>query len=251
MRQFLYGIVVFAMFVGVMRGQDMPLNQIIKDGEGWKELAAGFPRIDLLRDRGGSVNAYHGKGVERVSLTGKRQMADDTEDIRRPVQVNTAKGTTYVIRDSGTPSVYCARPLKALVAVGGVKRPSGLTLSADEGTLVVGDAADKYLWAFRIEKNGAITAGEPYYPLRVNPGQKESGVTALTTDAAGRVYPCTPLGVQVFDPTGRLCGVLHKPGPGDMTALTFAGEDHDVLVVACGDRLFMRKMLAKGRAMER
>src|SRR5262249_25972062 len=215
---------------GVIRARDLPLSQIIKDGESWSDPASVFPRIELLRDRGGSVNVYHGKGVERVSLGGKRQLADDTEEIHRPPQVHTSTGKSYVIRSTDAPGVYCAKPLRAPLAIAGVKKPSGLTLSADEGTLVVGDAAGKYLWAFRIEKNGALSAGEPYYPLRMNPGEKESGVSALTTDAAGRVYACTPLGVQVFDPTGRLCGVLLKPGPGDMTALTFAGEDRDVLI---------------------
>ena len=76
-------------------------------------------------------------------------------------------------------------------------------------------------------------------------------MTALTTDAAGRVYACTPLGIQVFDPTGRLCGVLHKPGRGDLTAIAFCGENRDILAVACGEKLFMRKMQAKGLPLAR
>src|SRR5262249_51656648 len=176
MRRFLCGVATIAISVGAVHAQDMPLSQIIKDGESWGELASGFPRIELLRDRGESVNVYHGKGVERVSLSGKRQLADATEEFHRPPQVHTATGKSYVIRSTDAPGVYCAKPLRAPVAIAGVKKPSGLTLSADEGTLVIGDAADKYLWAFRIEKNGALSAGEPYYPLRMIPGEKESGV---------------------------------------------------------------------------
>ena len=33
----------------------------------------------------------------------------------------------------------------------------------------------------------------------------------MTSDTLGRYYVTTALGVQVFDPTGRLCGVLDKP----------------------------------------
>src|SRR4029077_1189062 len=91
---------------------------------------------------------------------------------------------------------------------------------------------------------------DKYYPLRVRPGQRESGVTALATDAAGRVYACTPLGIQVFDPTARLCGVLQKPGPGELSAITFSGADRDMLVVACGEKLYVRKMLAKVLPLE-
>jgi gluconolactonase len=251
MRSFICGIAVFAIAAGTIRAQDMPLSQIIDDGEDWKELASGFPRIDLLRDTSKGIAAYHSKGVERITPSGKRSVADDAEDIQRPTQVQTTRGPAYMIRDGEKPIVYCLKPLRSPVATPGIKRPAGLTLSASEGSLVVGDAAGKYLWAYRIDKNGALSAGEPYYPLRVNLGQTESGVTALTTDAAGRVYACTPLGVQVFDPTGRLCGVLLKPGEGDMTAITFTGENREVLVVACGDKIFVRKMLAKGKPADR
>jgi enterochelin esterase family protein len=113
---------------------------------------------------------------------------------------------------------------------------------------VVADAEGRHLWAFRIEADGRLTFGEPYYPLRVKPGQADAGVTALATDAAGRVYAATPLGVQVFDPTGRLAGVLLKPAAAPLTALTFGGKDLDTLYVACGDRIYARKTKAKGLA---
>src|SRR5262245_1081322 len=246
MQRLLCSIAVFVALAGALPAQDMPLSQIIKEGEGWKELAAGFPRVDLLRDRGHVVTAVHRKGVDHVTFDGKRRLADDGDDIHRPAQARTATGIGYMIRDGDAPGVYRVQPERGPVATPGVKRPAGLTLSVDEGTLVVGDAADKYLWAFRMAKDGSLSHGDNYYPLRVNPGQTESGVTALTTDAAGRVYACTPLGIQVFDPTGRLCGVLLKPGLGELTALTFTGDAHDLLVVACGDKLYVRKMLAKG-----
>ena len=41
MQRFL-GIAVVVMLAGGLHAQDMPLSQIIKDGEGWKELAAGL-----------------------------------------------------------------------------------------------------------------------------------------------------------------------------------------------------------------
>ena len=36
-------------------------------------------------------------------------------------------------------------------------------------------------------------------------------VTAMTMDAGYLLYACTPLGIQVFDPTGRLSGVIAAP----------------------------------------
>jgi hypothetical protein len=71
----------------------------------------------------------------------------------------------------------------------------------------------------------------PYCSLRVGPGG-QSRVTALTGDKDGRIYAATPLGIQVFDPTGRLCGVMAAP-PGQVDRLAFE-SDHLVTLVADG-----------------
>jgi enterochelin esterase family protein len=63
----------------------------------------------------------------------------------------------------------------------------------------------------------------------------------MTVDAASRTYVATNLGIQVFDPTGRLCGVFAAP-PGRVTELAFDG---DRLFARVGDRVYMRKMLAE------
>ena len=67
-----------------------------------------------------------------------------------------------------------------------LQSPSVLAIWPDQGTLVVGDAKGKHLWAFRCEKDGTLTAGEPYYALRLRTGEKESHVTALTVDTKGQ-----------------------------------------------------------------
>jgi enterochelin esterase family protein len=122
-----------------------------------------------------------------------------------------------------------------------------VALWPDSGTLVVGDAKGKYLWAFRIEKDGVLTAGESYYPLLMKAGDKESHVSALTVDDTGRVYACTPLGIQVFDPAGRLSGVLTKPADGEIRGIMFGGgELSHTLIVAFSDALYGRKMQARG-----
>jgi gluconolactonase len=73
-------------------------------------------------------------------------------------------------------------------------------------------------------------------------------VAGLTVDGDRRLYAATREGVQVFDPTGRLCGVLLKPLPQPVTAVAFGGAGRDRLFIACGDRLFVRKTKAKGPA---
>jgi enterochelin esterase family protein len=66
-------------------------------------------------------------------------------------------------------------------------------------------------------------------------------VRGLAVDDKGRLYACTPLGVQVFDPTGRLSGVMLKPCDGELTAAAFGGDKGDLLFVLCGDKVFVRK----------
>lgn len=236
--------------LGYTPAQDMPLSQIIRENEGWQLVKEGYGKIDLLLPRpGGQVWVYHDKGVARISSDGVREIGAETTAIRPP-QFRTSTGHLYVIRGN-PPKVELLEPKAPMIRMQGVAQPAGLTASLDGSTLFVGDAAGKAIWAFRIENDGRLTAGEPYCPLRLLPGRTKSGVTALATDAAGRIYACTPLGVQIFDPTGRLCGVLLKSDDGELTALAFGGNDLDMLYVACGGGVYARKLLAKGLPAER
>ena len=90
-----------------------------------------------------------------------------------------------------------------------------------------------------VERKGTVT-------FNGSAGGKDAttDVSSLTVDMAGRIYAATPLGVQVFDPTGRLSGVLLPPARGEMKLL---GWEKDVLVVWIGERKYTRKMNAMGK----
>ena len=66
----------------------------------------------------------------------------------------------------------------------------------------------------------------------------------MTVDGATRLYVATNLGIQVFDPTGRLCGVFTGP-VGRVTELAFDG---DWLFAKADGRVFVRTMLAEGKS---
>jgi enterochelin esterase family protein len=69
----------------------------------------------------------------------------------------------------------------------------------------------------------------------------------MTSDTLGRYYVTSAVGLQVFDPTGRLCGVLDKPQPAKgITSCVLAGPQRDVLYVTSGDKIFRRKVRATG-----
>ena len=99
------------------------------------------------------------------------------------------------------------------------------TLSADRATVFIAVAGERFLWAAPATAEGKpATAGAPYAPLRLARGEKAIEVTGLATDRDGRIYAATALGVQVFDPTGRPCGVLTPAAEGAPAGLAFEGD---------------------------
>ncbi|HUR53590.1 MAG TPA: hypothetical protein VMZ71_05645 [Gemmataceae bacterium] len=148
------------------RAQDMPLSQILIDGEGWKRAAATQP-----------------PAVASVTTT------------------SPDGSTTFTWRPECEGFVY-ARQTNAV-------------------------------------PKSAFT---PYCPLRVKRGEKPL-VTALTADKDGRIYAATPLGVQVFDPTGRMCGVLTPTETGPVDILAFVGNE---LVAWAADVRYVRKLKTTG-----
>ena len=122
---------------------------------------------------------------------------------------------------------------------------AGLAFWRDGGTLVVGDSDGDKLNTYRVGKDGSLDAKEGYYTLRTR-GREPSRVSALTLDTEGRLYAATSEGVQVFDPTGRMCGVINAPARAAVTALAFAGPARDQMYVVCDDKLYARKTKVKG-----
>jgi enterochelin esterase family protein len=74
-------------------------------------------------------------------------------------------------------------------------------------------------------------------------GKDGINVTGLATDTDGRIYAATEIGVQVFDPIGRLCGVMTPAAPGRPESMAFEGEQ---LTLWIGDVKYTRKLNATG-----
>lgn len=136
----------------------------------------------------------------------------------------------------------------------GITGPNGIAFSPDGGTLAVSDYKGEFAWAFRLEVDGSLSGKSPYMTLRLPidpkgefkrqeppPVVSASKGDGMACDRAGRYYITSALGVQVFDPTGRLCGVLSKPDPAaPLTSCTLAGEGHNTLFVTNGSRVYRR-----------
>ena len=66
--------------------------------------------------------------------------------------------------------------------------------------------------------------------------------SAMTMDGSNRTYVATSLGIQSFDPTGRLNGVFTSP-PGRVIELAFDGNK---LYAKTDGKVYVRVMLAEG-----
>jgi enterochelin esterase family protein len=134
---------------------------------------------------------------------------------------------------------------------GGINKPNGITLSPDEKFLMVSEYGGTNAWSFMVAEDGTINSGERFMTLRQPAGSKDgvSGGDGMTRDNQGRVYITSLVGIQMFDATGRMGGVIAKPSNAACVSVGFAGEDQSWLYACASDKVFRRKTLAKGVAL--
>ena len=120
----------------------------------------------------------------------------------------------------------------------GITKPNGIALSNDGGTLAVSDYGGTHTWTFRVNADGVLDAKMPTMPMRLPidpkgefkfneapPYVAASRGDGMAVDKVGRYYVTSDLGVQIFDPTGRPCGVLPKVDAGQpLTTCILAGS---------------------------
>src|SRR5881398_1819323 len=134
----------------------------------------------------------------------------------------------------------------ARVGATGINKPNGITLSPDQGTLAVSEYGGTNVWAYRVERDGSLSAGERYMSLRAPVGKTDSGGDGMTTDAQGRYYVTSHLGVQMFDSTGREGGLIARPQNKATVSVAFAGPNLEYLYACSSDRIYRRKTRATG-----
>jgi enterochelin esterase family protein len=210
MIRFAISSVIALSLAAFARAQDMPLAQILIDGEGWKKGEGSPPSGRAFQLP--QATPPQKEGAVQLTLDGRSLMQEAGH---------------YLVRGGPTAGV----------------------LSRDSGTAFLGYRSGD-VWAFPVLANGELKYGEPYCPIRVdtarwkgNPDAKPMPVTSMTGDKDGRIYAATALGVQIFDPTGRLCGVLTPAAPGKAEHLAFEG---DKLVLWIGEQKYERKLRTSG-----
>ncbi len=167
------------------------------------------------------------------------------EDAQPNDLVVTRKGLVY-FTDTGKGQVMLVdRQRKVRAVASGIVKPNGIALTPDEGSLAVSEFGGTHVWAFRIEANGDLNHGAAWMDLRTPVGHVESGGDGMTVDADGRFYVTSFSGIQMFDWTGRLGGVIAKPTQAAIS-VAFGGPDRSYLFLCAKDKLFRRRMKVGG-----
>ena len=187
---------------------------------------------------------------QRVVVFGKdKSLVELAKEVRPNDLVVTRDGNRYFTM---TPTSEIRRidpqGVMSVVSSGVVGKPNGIALSRDQGTLAVSDHGGKFTWVFRIEPDGTLSRSGNYMTL-VTPVEtpEVSKGDGMTTDIHGRYYVTSAEGLQIFDPTGRLCGVLPPPDPAlPLVSCCFAGPEHAWLHVANGGKIWRRKTSTQG-----
>ncbi len=182
------------------------------------------------------IVAYDSAGKESV-------IAEDVQSNDIVVMKN---GAIYFTDPPNHQLWYIAPDGEKRVVDKGLGYPNGLILTPDEGTLVVVDMRSANVYAYRVDPNGDLKFKQPFWTLRTLPGKLDCGADGMSVDSAGRIYVATQLGLQVLDDSGRLGGVIEKPQQAWLANVAFAGENLDTLYAACTNRIFKRKLNAKG-----
>jgi len=97
------------------------------------------------------------------------------------------------------------------------EKPNGLAFSPDERTLYVCDTGRYHVRAFQVGPDGDLLDAPGRVFATLDPGEP-GGPDGLKVDQKGRVYVAVALGIWVFEPDGRLLGILATPKrPSNMT----------------------------------
>ena len=129
----------------------------------------------------------------------------------------------------------------------GILKPNGIALTPKGGTLFVSDHLEREVWFFRIDKNNSLSFKAPYGSLRIRGKNAQSKGDGCDVDSLGRYYVCSDLGIQMFDSTARLGGVILGPDPNNsVVSLAFSGQGLRYLYVASGGSIYRRQMKTPG-----
>src|SRR5262249_13940249 len=121
------------------------------------------------------------------------------------------------------------------VAQSGLELPAGIALSPDQSLLAVAGRRGRWISSFQVGPEGTLKNGQAFYRLEPTADVPTPGAQGMAGDSDGNLYVATALGIQVFDPPGRLNAILGGPAGLAIGQIVFGGPELDTLYVSAGD----------------
>jgi gluconolactonase len=132
----------------------------------------------------------------------------------------------------------------AVRVVDELTNPNGVLLSPDEKTLYVFPGGRPDMWAYPIESPGKVGQGRVFCMIQQAEGKTTGGGDGCEVDVKGNVYVASALGLQVFDPSGKLLGIIAFPE--QPSNACFGGKDHKTLYVTARTSVYSVPMEVAG-----
>jgi len=232
-------------------GSCIPLN-----GEVMTEGSMPLPNGNLVVcDMGGR------RVIEMTPLGGiVRTLADSCEGlpIGAPNDLITdMKGGIYFTQPDRTHeagnAVYYIRPDGTVVRVTGrneFTNPNGCVLSGDGSLFFLGDYSETTIHVFDVGADGTLSNKRLFANVLLPEGgvtvtkRPMSNADGMTIDRKGNIYIATRMGIQVFDSSGALIGVIVFPK--QPAHCVFGGEDISVLYALCEDQIYTIQTTMQG-----
>lgn len=168
------------------------------------------------------------------------------EDVQSNDLVMLADGTGYFTDPENKQVWRFTADGKKSVVDKGIERPNGIIVSPDQTLLTVADTRGRMTYSFQIQPDGTLAHKQTYGWLHIADENLQSGADGMTVDTEGRLYVTTRVGLQVLDQPGRVNLVLNSPQNAWLSNVVFGGPNLDTLYATCGDKVYKRKVNAKG-----
>ncbi|MGC8644020.1 MAG: SMP-30/gluconolactonase/LRE family protein, partial [Isosphaeraceae bacterium] len=123
------------------------------------------------------------------------------------------------------------------------EKPNGLAFSPDEKTLYVCDTARYHVRAFEVTRAGTLEVGSGRIFATVDPEEK-GGPDGMKVDQNGRVYVAVAQGVWVFEPSGKLLGIISTPKR--PSNLAWYGHDARTLAITAVNSVHLVRLKVTG-----
>lgn len=124
------------------------------------------------------------------------------------------------------------------------EKPNGLAFSPDERMLYINDTGRYEIRSFYVEHSGRLRDGSGRVLAKPDPAET-GGPDGLKVDRDGRLYAAVAEGVWVYEPDGRLLGIIATPKrPAN---LAWCGPDGKTLALTAKETVYRIRLKVAGQ----